>query len=645
MRIILVSLIFTFLLAQNLFANNERDSLLNLLEKHNKEDKRRVNLLIETAWHHWFSGEKDYNHWFSGSKLFPYAIEANQLAKKLNYKTGLLESQHILIKVLIETYENLDSAKVILNEMEKIKNSENSGNNTCLYYLCLMEYHLFDGDYAKVIQIFNENSPGKIKCYDKYLTINMNLWASAAYIMLGDSIEASKLIEKAKNSIPGLSNKIKKTYLLYWESMVFLDYFGDYNRYNQAYNLLIESLRVIGDKEAMANIIYYGGVIAHNYGNYSKSIENAFRALELYRELADTSGIATINSRLAWLYYLVRAYEQAKKFGLIGLRLFSKLGKNWEIVNTMYNLGLIYEGQDSLELAEEYFLKSLGISSDIKNDFLVGLNYTGLASIADKQGNFDEAEQFYQKILEDKWEFGLPDLARIYPQLAYHYYLLENEKKALYYADSAFVISKSTGAIELQMRASEVLYKIFQREKNDELAFKYLLIYVELNSALKKNEAKELGLIHEYEQRIQQERLVQENKNILNERELKYNKAVRNLFIGGFLITLLLFIILLRYYIHKKKTNELLTAQKLAITAKNEELIQQKEEITTQRDQLSKQNNSINESIHYAKSIQTSVLPQQAYIDEILMDNFILYKPRDVVSGDFYWIKQVTIIL
>ncbi|RLD84904.1 MAG: hypothetical protein DRJ07_04245, partial [Bacteroidetes bacterium] len=98
-----------------------------------------------------------------------------------------------------------------------------------------------------------------------------------------------------------------------------------------------------------------------------------------------------------------------------------------------------------------------------------------------------------------------------------------------------------------------------------------------------------------------------------------------------------------------EKANALLEIQKEVVEEKNTELNAQNEEInaqneklTVQRDQLSEQNNSINESILYAKRIQTAVLPRQVYIDEILPENFILFKPRDEVSGDFYWVKQIS---
>jgi serine phosphatase RsbU (regulator of sigma subunit)/ligand-binding sensor domain-containing protein len=60
----------------------------------------------------------------------------------------------------------------------------------------------------------------------------------------------------------------------------------------------------------------------------------------------------------------------------------------------------------------------------------------------------------------------------------------------------------------------------------------------------------------------------------------------------------------------------------------------QKEEVETQRDQLT-------DSINYAQRIQTAVLPNKQYMDTIMPEYFVLFKPRDIVSGDFYWVKEV----
>lgn len=78
---------------------------------------------------------------------------------------------------------------------------------------------------------------------------------------------------------------------------------------------------------------------------------------------------------------------------------------------------------------------------------------------------------------------------------------------------------------------------------------------------------------------------------------------------------------------HLKDANEM-------ITAKNETLELQKSEIE-------KQNKEITDSIRYAKRIQTAILPPEELLSELLPEHFIFFKPRDIVSGDFYWMRQI----
>jgi serine phosphatase RsbU (regulator of sigma subunit) len=90
-----------------------------------------------------------------------------------------------------------------------------------------------------------------------------------------------------------------------------------------------------------------------------------------------------------------------------------------------------------------------------------------------------------------------------------------------------------------------------------------------------------------------------------------------------------------------EKQNLDVRRQKEEIQHQNEVLNQRNEEIEAQRDFAHKQNEEITDSINYAKRIQSAMLPPEPYISELLNENFILYKPRDIVSGDFYWVKQV----
>jgi len=77
------------------------------------------------------------------------------------------------------------------------------------------------------------------------------------------------------------------------------------------------------------------------------------------------------------------------------------------------------------------------------------------------------------------------------------------------------------------------------------------------------------------------------------------------------------------------------------IREQKEEIEAQRDEIEAQRDLVFIQKKEITDSIDYAQRIQAAILPHKAYLDEVIPEYFVLYKPRDIVSGDFYWIKEV----
>jgi len=114
-----------------------------------------------------------------------------------------------------------------------------------------------------------------------------------------------------------------------------------------------------------------------------------------------------------------------------------------------------------------------------------------------------------------------------------------------------------------------------------------------------------------------------------------------------FLIAALFVMILLAflaYYIYrgyriKKEANIKLEEKNRTITAQKEEIEKQRDIARTQRDQIAYQKKHITDSIMYAKRIQTALLPSlELFSDEL--EHFVLYKPLDIVSGDFYWVTK-----
>jgi ligand-binding sensor domain-containing protein/serine phosphatase RsbU (regulator of sigma subunit) len=76
------------------------------------------------------------------------------------------------------------------------------------------------------------------------------------------------------------------------------------------------------------------------------------------------------------------------------------------------------------------------------------------------------------------------------------------------------------------------------------------------------------------------------------------------------------------------------------VKARTHEIMMQKEEILKQRDKIADQNKNITDSIHYASRIQAALLPSEEYLKNVLPSYFILWRPRDIVSGDFFWITH-----
>ena len=65
------------------------------------------------------------------------------------------------------------------------------------------------------------------------------------------------------------------------------------------------------------------------------------------------------------------------------------------------------------------------------------------------------------------------------------------------------------------------------------------------------------------------------------------------------------------------------------------------QELIKRNREVSEKNQEIRDSISYAKRIQNAVLPARQTVSELLPESFILFKPRDIVSGDYYWVTQV----
>jgi serine phosphatase RsbU (regulator of sigma subunit) len=130
-----------------------------------------------------------------------------------------------------------------------------------------------------------------------------------------------------------------------------------------------------------------------------------------------------------------------------------------------------------------------------------------------------------------------------------------------------------------------------------------------------------------------------ENIDVISKeiKQLRYNYIFGSLLLG-FIIALASSITARSISIKYEKNIEKKNRELLVL---NEKINQQNEEITTQLDVIAKKNKEITDSINYAEKIQLALLPSLSLLNLNIPENFVLYKPKAIISGDFYWFTEV----
>ncbi len=434
---------------------------------------------------------------------------------------------------------------------------------------------------------------------------------------------------------------------------------SNYPKAVEYYQKALKINEELGRKSGIAANLGNIGNVYDDQSNYPKALEYYQKALKINDELGNKSGIAINLGNIGNVYDDQSNYPKAVEYYHKSLKINEELGNKSGIARNLLNIGLVYQDQSNYPKALEYYHKSLKICEELGNKYGIALNLGNIGNIYENKSNYPKALKYYQKALKIQEEIGykygiainLGSTGELYNDLKQH-------TKAIQYANQALTIAKETGALELEKSAYSVLANAYKGLNNYRKALEYKDKWIELNDSIFNTE--KTKALADMNARYESEKKEQQIKQ--QQTELKASKALaekekaekerqhtqRNLFIIAFGLMIVLAVFVFRSYRQKKKANTLLTIQKQEIAEKNEELNQQNEEIRSQRDEIEKQKNKIekihkevSQSIDYAQRIQTSILPDGKIMQKYLSDYFVFFKPKDVVSGDFYWATHI----
>ena len=347
------------------------------------------------------------------------------------------------------------------------------------------------------------------------------------------------------------------------------------------------------DRRIAANYIE----IANVYGNWqqdNKALENYQRALEQYQSVNDSTGISGAYQGLANVYSRQGNYSKALQYEKASLAIEKKLQNADGIVLALGNIGSTLLNTRNYANALSFTSDALKISQTNHLEGRTAMLLHQMGIIYKQMNQFERALDYLQQSLELAKKIHFKKIEQAdYKDLAEVYYALGKYRNA-YQTTEAYHALKDS---------------IFNKEKYKQLA----------------------TLETKYETAEKNKKILLQKKELESkELKIRQEQILRYFMIAGLLLTVLISIYVFYNYKQKKKANILL--------AKNRDEIQkQRDNIEEKKKLIEKIYSSLSESIDYARRLQSSVLPNEDILQTYLIDYFLLYKPKDKVSGDFYW--------
>jgi serine phosphatase RsbU (regulator of sigma subunit) len=428
-----------------------------------------------------------------------------------------------------------------------------------------------------------------------------------------------------------------------------------YDRAFEEYSKILSYYQARNDFKNIATIFNQIGFLKFRKKDINSAIENFRKAVEYSEKggsddffLTDAwSNIAICQQNFGNQVEMLRCFEKALQYA-------KNSGRTDEVARINRILAMIYFNKGDNYHAEMYCLSCIEAANASGNLDVLQLCYKDYSGVLEKGNDFVKALEYYEKHLNLRDSLNYANRIREQQEEANlaEYEAIEQRIRNEIATEEIRGLEMKSLRAESQRRENEIKLLVNERElerlETDRLAQSLMLEKERSERRQREQEVRALqqqqaidSLLMERKDRdsiaLAQTNQLLEADKLQKETELKNERLARQLAVGiGSLMLLVAFVILLSLLSTRKK-NRLLAEQKKEIEKINSDLEVKNTEILKQKEIIEQKNQSITDSIQYASRIQAAVLPPINFLNEWGIDNFILYKPKAIVSGDFYW--------
>ena len=374
---------------------------------------------------------------------------------------------------------------------------------------------------------------------------------------------------------------------------------------------------LIGDSKATGMVQAELGNLYASMGNMVKAIESHQEAIELFESINFNQGVAQCYSDLGNTHFYQKNYQTALRYFKKSKEVFEK-EKDLKAVAELYNrISSVYRDMDELTKSIDYDYYALMIQEKLRDKSGIAQSNLNIGQTAIIQGELKRAEgyiEYASKLYKEIGDqLGLTRCLLISAEIEVKQNHLEN---ALDQLKQCIEIAQESGAQKELTTAYSTIANVYEQKQMYEQAYRFMTLHAQLKDTLYSKDKTRLFSEMEVKYRTKnKEKELQEEKLKTQQQSGKTVMYVSfALSLSGMLVVVIL--LMLKRSALRKQVNEDLSVKNELIRNKNQEII---------------------DSIYYAKKIQEAIITPRSYFEKTFRNYCIFFRPKDIVSGDFYW--------
>jgi serine phosphatase RsbU (regulator of sigma subunit)/Tfp pilus assembly protein PilF len=428
------------------------------------------------------------------------------------------------------------------------------------------------------------------------------------------------------------------------------------------------------------------------HGQPGMAIRHVEDAMDWARQLADSALMAACYNRMGAVMKRLGDYTNAQQFYFQALTLYEHAGYDRGVLAVCNNIGRLYAAQANLPQAMSYYGRALALLQDDDSRALRAALYHNVGEAYSAQAQYTEALTFLNRSLAllDERRQG-EDVAAVQANIAEVYARLGQPQKAaeLYRRATSLLpdslprygmaeryiqfglfraqeghfdeanrllrqglqVAQRIQEQDAVMQAFQALAQVAEKAGQPEQALAYYHRYMALKDSIFSLQRSMLiadtRVKYEVEKR-EREYAWLEKEHQVREGQLRIRNVQTAIAMFSLLALFGVAAVLYRGKQRQQRVNRILHEQQVLMEQKREEIASQKEDIEEKNAALeganrtlALKNERITDSLVYGKSVQESVLPSLAQLRSHFHDAFVLFQPKDLVSGDFYWLAKL----